>query len=160
MKPARVAPRLSAALVLVFLASALLGCRHTPPEATPEGAVRLWLERMEASTDDLRAAKEAYAVLGPASRANLQERAERASRVQGRRVEPEEMLAEGRFGLKFRPKSMTATVHGEEAEVAVSGDDPSVEHATVHCVEERGLWRVEPGLPDVSVLPRWRDAGP
>jgi hypothetical protein len=147
-----------------LIACAVLGsaaCSRAAPDATPDGVVHLWLERMETSTDDPRAAREAYALLGPASRSTLEDRAARASRVQGRRVEPYEMLAEGRFGLKFRPKTMSATVTGDQASVEVMGSDPAAEHATVHCTRERPGegWRIEPGLPDITALPRWRDGG-
>ena len=80
--------------------------------------------RMEASDDDAQAIREAYALLGPAARANLGERAERASRLEGHRVEPWDMLAEGRFGLKFRPKSMVSHIEGDVATVSVTGDEP------------------------------------
>ena len=59
------------------------------------------------------------------------------------------MLAEGRFGLKFRPKTMSAKIEGEDAFVEVRGDGPE-ERATVHCVREAPAWRVEPELPDVA----------
>lgn len=129
------------ALVLLALVSVLLagtGCSRSAPDSTPEGVVRLWLEKMESAADDSRAMKEAYALLGPRARANLKERADRASRGQGRRYEPHEMLAEGRFGLRFRPKTMTARTEGDEAWVEVKGDGPE-EHATVKCVREAAL---------------------
>jgi hypothetical protein len=134
---------------LVALAAvALLGaCTRSAPDATPEGAVRLWVEKMEASAEDARAMKEAYGLLGPHARSNLKERAERASRGQGRRYEPHEMLAEGRFALKFRPKALTSKVEGEAASVEIRGDGPD-ERASVHCVREGVAWRVEPELPD------------
>ena len=162
---------LALALPLVSLAA---GCARGAPDATPEGAVRLWLEKMETSTEDPRAMREAFVLLGPAARANLDERAQRASRVQGRRVEAYEMLAEGRFGLKFRPKAMVSHIEGDRATVEVTGDDPVREHARVLCAREPrgqepgepgeherdhapgkgGAWRVEPELPDVMALPR------
>lgn len=144
---------------LSIFALIAVACTRAAPDATPEGVVRLWLERMEASIDDPHAAREAYALLGPAARANLAERSERASRTQGRRVEPYEMLAEGRFGLKFRPKTMTATLQGDSATVRVEGDDATSERALVQCAREGGAWRIEPELPDVAALPRWRDGG-
>src|SRR3954452_21379089 len=104
-----------AAVPLLFALFA--SCSRAAPDATCENAVRLWLERMEASTEDGRAAREAYAILGPTARTNLERRAERASRVQGRQVEPYEMLAEGRFGLKFRPKQMTTRILDDQATV-------------------------------------------
>ncbi len=149
------------AIVLAIALAA--GCSRPAPDATPEGAVRAWLDRMEASDDDPRAIRDAYALLGPAARANLEERAERASRLEGHRVEPWEMLAQGRFGLKFRPKAMVARAAGDEAHVEVTGDEPLSEHAVVKCAREtvgaRAAWRVEPDLPPVPPLPR-RDPEP
>lgn len=142
----------------VLLLLVLASCSRGPPDATPEGAVRLWLEKMESSADDGHAMKEAYLLLGPHARANLKERADRASRGQGRRFEPHEILAEGRFGLRFRPKAMTSRVSGDDAWVDVRGDGPD-EHATMKCTHEGPAWRVEPELPDVSVPTRRIDGG-
>ncbi|HEX7667250.1 MAG TPA: hypothetical protein VF407_22115 [Polyangiaceae bacterium] len=122
--------------------------------------MRLWLDRMEASAEDARAAHEAYELLGPKARANLEERADLASKMQGRHVEAEQMLAQGRFGLKFRPKTLTSQVNGDDAVVAVSGNNQMAEHTTVHCVRETGQWKVEPDLPDIAPLRhRSSDAG-
>jgi hypothetical protein len=144
--------RWAALLALTFAA-----CSRQAPEETPEGVVRLWLEKMEEQDEDPRAAREAFALLGPSARANLEQRAERASRMMGRRVEPHEMLAEGRFGLKFRPKTMTSHVTGDRATVDVLGADPA-ERATVVCArgrsaENRPAWRVEPELPEPPAPP-------
>lgn len=141
-------------LVLAFA----IGCSRPPPDATPDGAVRLFVEKMESSGDDPRATRDAYALLGPRARANLKERAGRASRGQGRRHEPYEMLAEGRFGLKFRPKAMAARTVGDEAFVDVRGDGAD-DRATVHCVREAEGWRVEPELPDIMAPARRGDGG-
>ncbi len=122
-------------------------CSRPAPDATPEGVVRLWLEKMEAQSEDPRASREAFQLLGPQARANLEKRAERASRSMGRRVEPYEMLAEGRFGLKFRPKTMTSSTTGDRATVDIVGSDRTIEHATVVCAREGAAWRVEPELP-------------
>lgn len=139
------------ALVLALVA----GCSRKPADATPEGVVHLWLEKMEAATDEPRVTREAFGLLGPAARANLEERAHRTATLQGRRVEAADMLAPGRFGLSFRPKAMRAVYEGNgaEARVEVTGADPS-EHATVHCVREGVAWRVEPELPDPRPVPR------
>jgi hypothetical protein len=149
-------------LVVAIASSSLLalfatGCSRSAPDATPDGAVRVWLDRMEESDDDPRAIRDAYGLLGPAAHANLEERAARASRLEGHRVEPWEMLAEGRFGLKFRPKAMVAKIEGETASVFVTGDEPLTEHALVHCARASGTsvaWRVEPDLPPVPPLPQ------
>jgi hypothetical protein len=136
---------------------ALSGCSRAMPDATPEGVVRLWLDKMETG-DDAPAMKEAHALLGPRARANLKERADRASRGQGRRYEPHEMLAEGRFGLRFRPKGMTSRIEGDNAWVEVRGEGPD-EHATVKCTREGNAWRIEPELPDPLTPARRADAG-
>lgn len=120
--------------------------------------MRLFVEKMETGAEDPRAMREAYQLLGPHARSNLKERADRASKGQGRRYEPFEMLAEGRFGLKFRPKTMIAKIEGEDAFVEVRGDGPE-ERATVHCVREAPAWRVEPELPDVQAPQRRGDGG-
>ena len=148
-----------AALGLVLaLAFGSLGCSRSAPDATPEGAVRLFVEKMESGAEDPRAMREAYQLLGPRARANLKERADRASKGQGRRYEPFEMLAEGRFGLKFRPKAMSTKVEGDDAFVDVRGEGPE-ERATVRCVREAPAWRVEPELPDVIAPQRRTDGG-
>lgn len=144
--------------LVVLLVALLAACSRAAPDATPEGAVRQWVEKMESSTEDARAMKEAYQLLGPRARANLKERAERASRGQGRRWEPHEMLAEGRFGLSFRPSTMSAKIEGEEAVVEVRGDAPE-DRAMVRCTREGGAWRVEPELPDVQAPARRADGG-
>ena len=90
---------------------------------------------------------------------SLEERAERASRVQGRQVEPFEMLAEGRYGFHFRPKAMTSTIKGDDAIVDVRGQNPELEQAQVHCHLENGVWRIEPGIPEPSAPQRREDAG-
>jgi hypothetical protein len=147
---------LSLSLCLALL-GALPSCSRAALDATPEGVVRLWLDKME-TAEDAPSMKEAHALLGPRARANLKERAERASRGQGRRYEPHEMLAEGRFGLRFRPKTMSAKIDGDDALVEVRGDGPE-ERALVKCTREGSGWRIEPELPDVLTPARRADGG-
>jgi hypothetical protein len=134
------------AIVLAALAPA---CSHAPPDATPEGAVKLFLDEMEAASDDPRVMRRAYDLLGPAARANLEQRAHHTSLLQGRQVAAWEMLAAGRFGLSFRAKTWRApNIVGDRATVEVLGSDPANEHATVVCVKEGVSWKIEPGLPE------------
>lgn len=144
-------------VLLVALVALVAACTRAAPDATPDGVVRLWLDKMEASTEDPRVIREAYALLGPAARANLEERARRTSQLQGRRVEPWQMLADGRFALRFRPKSMKAAIVGDRATVEVVGDE-ATQSASVRCVHEAGGWRVEPEIPELIAAPK-RDAG-
>jgi hypothetical protein len=128
--------------------AASLACTRPAPEATPEGAVRAFLDVMEGAGDDPSLTHRAYDLLGPQARANLGERAHRTSQLQGRQVEPWTMLAAGLFGVSFRPKATRATVVGDRATVDVFGEDPQSEHASVLCVHESEGWRIEPGLPE------------
>jgi hypothetical protein len=134
--------------VLALVATVLHGCSRPPPDATPDGATRLFLDAMESAETDAREMRRAYNLLGPGGRANLEERARRTSRLQGRQVQPWDMLATGRFGVAFRPKTMRSKVVGDRASVEVLGADPQNERATVVCVHEAGGWRVEPEFPD------------
>lgn len=153
MKLSALAVALSALAVrargfLLGLALGLSACSRPPPDATPDGAVRLFLDEMDLAGDDPRAIRRAYDLLGPAARANLGERARRTSLGQGRQVQPWDMMAAGMFGLAFRTKAMRPNVVGDRATVEVFGEDPQREHASVVCVREGGVWRVEPGFPE------------
>lgn len=134
----------------LLAAVALAACSRGAPDSTPDGALRLFLERMEVATDDPRAMTEAYDLLGRTAKKNLEERADRASLVEGKRIAPKDMLATGYFGLRFRPKTMTVHLDGDSATVAVTGSDPQ-EHAEVVCVREGAGWRIEPEMPPLSL---------
>lgn len=139
----------TAQLVLALSATFLgiSGCSRPPPDATPDHAVRLFLDDMDSAGDDPASMRRAYALLGPSARANLSERARRTSELLGRHIEPSEMLAAGFFGVAFRPMSMRSTVVGDRATIDVFGEDPHSEHATVACVREGLTWRIEPSFP-------------
>ncbi len=145
----RMNPALRAGLVLLVLGAAgAFGCSRPPPDSTPDGAVRLFLDDMDSAGDDPAAVRRVYQRLGPVARANLVERARRTSELQGRHFEPWDMVAAGLFGVAFRPKAMRATVVGDRASVDVFGEDPHTEHAAVACVREGQAWRIEPGFPE------------
>ncbi len=117
-----------------------MGCAEETPDATPEGALRAFLEAMEESRyDDARRA-EAYALLDETSRAELQERVGRAEALGRTGLEPWEMLATGRFRLSFEPRSMSAQIEGDEGVVVVQGRGG--ERAEVPVVREGQRWRV------------------
>lgn len=141
---------------LGFVACLLVACSHPAPDATPESALRNWLDHMDAQTTDPSEAKAAYALLGPATRQSLEHRAERASQIEGHHVEPYEVLAEGRFALRFRPKRFATTMSGEQATVDVTGTEPT-DRATIRCVKEGRGWRVELQLPEPVEPPRSDD---
>jgi hypothetical protein len=135
---------LAACLSLVLAA----GCTRTPPDATPDGALHLFLDDLDNAEEDGRLMQAAYELLGPAARANLAERAHRVTASQGRQVHPWQMMAAGRLGLAFRPKTMRSSIVGDRATVEVLGAAPQTEHASVVCVREGEVWRIEPGFPE------------
>lgn len=145
-------------IVAFMLLLSLLGCSRAPPDATPEGAVHLFLDRMEAAASGAVPMSDVYALLGPATRKNLADRASRAGRIQGRRIDASDMLAPGRYALKFRPKSMTSRVSGDTAVVTVVGYEAS-ETAEVTLVRENGAYKMELDLPDVTPLRQREERG-
>ena len=143
--------------LLALLTAAIVSCSRPPPDATPEGALRTWLDEMGAQVSDPHETRAAYAMLSKQTHQNLEKRAERASRIEGRRIEAQDMLAQGRFALRFTPKKFVTTTSGDSATVEVTGDEPS-DHATIHCVKEGPVWRVDLALPELVDLPRRQDA--
>jgi hypothetical protein len=142
-----------AVLLLVFSCA----CSRAAPGTTPDGAVRLWIERMEDAAVDPAAAKEAFGLLSSATRQNLEARAARDAPRLGRRLAAYEMLAEGRFGLRFRPKTFRTQIDGAHATVEVRGEPG--EEATVMVTREPQGWRLELELPDVVPLAKRTDGG-
>jgi len=53
------------AALVAAIALAVCACNHAPRDATPEGAVRMFIEEMESSADDFTAMKRVYELLGP-----------------------------------------------------------------------------------------------
>jgi hypothetical protein len=107
---------------------------------------------MDASVSDPKKAKDAYALLDKTTQDKLSKRAERSSRIEGHRVEPYEVLAEGRFALRFRLKHVTTAISGNTATVSVTGDEPT-DVANIKCAKEGVVWRVVLELPELMELP-------
>jgi len=145
-------------MVIVGLGAANVfgsGCTPRPANATPEGAVREFIERMRLVGSEPAAAKSVFAVLSKRTRQNLAERAQRYSAASGKTIAPEAMIVPSRFLIRFEPQRMTSTVVGSHALVQVLGLGPD-EHAKVTCAYEEDGWRVElelPPLPAVQVRP-------
>lgn len=146
------APRQLAPLLLL----SIFACSRTPPDATPEGAVRELIERMEQNDGAPERASAAYELLSETTRANLIERAKRASSATGRPIPPEQMLAPSRFVLLFRPQQIEARIEGDRAFVDVFGADPAVDRARIPLVREGERWRIELGLPELPPVERRR----
>src|SRR5260221_14026505 len=147
--------------LLVTLAVA--ACARKPPDLTPEGAVRDLLERIERiekrMETDPAEARAIYELMSTRTKANLIERARRASTTSGRKVPPEEMIAPGRFSLRFEPRKMHVRMADDRAVVDVIGIDPETDRAEVPCVLEDGPWRIEIPLPALTPMERRPDTG-
>ena len=134
-------------------------CTRKPPDLTPEGAVRELLDRIDRVEADPSEARAAYELLSSRTKADLIERARRASTTSGREVPPEEMLAPGRFSLRFEPRKMHARIAESRAVVDVIGIDPETDRAEVPCVLEEGRWRIEIPLPPLLPVEKRPEAG-
>jgi hypothetical protein len=149
----------SARALFAVSAAAWGGCSRSPPDASPEGAVRELLDRIDRIESNPAEARVVYDLLSSRTRANLVERAHRASTTSGREIPPEQMLAPGRFSLRFEPRQMHARLLRDRAIVDVIGIDPVTDHAEVPCVLEQGRWRIEIPLPPLAPAERRPDAG-
>lgn len=132
-----------------------LACGSADADGPVETLSR-FLETMDRSNLNDNARKDAYAMLDETTQAALAERAKRAALVTGRKFAPWDMLASGRFRMRFAPaehSEMHATVTGEHAVVHVLAEGGK-ERASVPMTRQAGRWRVQ--LP----LSRVRDADP
>ena len=137
---------------VVFLAAA---CSRRPPNATAEGAVREFVERMRRVDGDPTDAKAAFDLLSKRAQQNLAARAQRYSAASGKTIAPEAMLVPSRFLLRFEAQRYTAQVAGTQALVEVVGL-LAHERAHIPCVFEEDAWRVNvvlPQLPPVQMRP-------
>lgn len=137
---------------LLALALCAAACENEAIDASPEGVVEAFIDRMERVHGDLDRSREAYELLWSEAKRNLAERAKRASAVTGRAIAPEEMIAPSRFSLQYKPKRFTSRQEGGWAVVTVYGDSPDTEHRAVRCIREEGAWRVMLEMPGLSPI--------
>ncbi|MBL8679610.1 MAG: hypothetical protein JNK05_10615 [Myxococcales bacterium] len=133
------------ALALMVLVS--VGCDR-PQDETPEDALSAWVAAMNGSRGDPSTRRRAYDLLSQRTRENLARRAAVAAQLSGREVKAWEMLAPGRFALRFSfdRQALRARVEGDRAVVIARG--PRTEVAEVPMVREEGRWRVDLALPE------------
>ncbi len=126
----------------------MIACGDAHDDATPTGALVLFLEAMDQAASDSNALERAYRLLDPAARNALAQRADKAETLAGRAYPPWEMLAEGRFRLRFTPARhrMRAKIDGDNARVSVS-DESGKQTVHVPLVREGDAWRVVLDVP-------------
>jgi hypothetical protein len=142
------------------MALVLAGCGRKPVDATPEGVLREFLERIERVQGNPKDATMAYELLSKAAQAGLAERAKRASAALGTRVAPEQMIAPAHFFPRFQPRSWSTRVDGDKAFIQLVGLDEGAERATVPCIREEGHWRVHIALPPLPPVEKRSDVIP
>lgn len=146
---------IAALVVIAALVTGAGGCSRRPPNATPDGAVRELVERMQRVQGDPRDAKVVYGLLSKRAQANLAARAQRGSAATGKSIVPEAMIVPSRFLLRFEPQRYVAQIAGAHALVVVEGALPD-QRAQIPCVYEDDSWRVDlplPALPPIQTRP-------
>jgi hypothetical protein len=138
--------------------STLQACARQAADDTPERAVQEFNERMQRVHGDTSKSKAAFELLAASARANLEERARRASATSGRNVAPEEMLAPSRVYLSFQPRSWSTERGADWALVTAEGDSAN-ERKQIRCVLEQGRWKVVLELPELPPLERRGSTG-
>lgn len=141
----------------VWLAAGLLAissaCAQRSEEDSPERVAQEFIDRMQRVHGDPQKSKAAFELLAAGARANLAERAERASAAVGRVVKPEEMLVPSRFYLSFQPRSWSTEQGAGWAVVTVAGESPS-EQKQIRCLRENNEWKVVVDLPELPPIER------
>ncbi len=155
-----VRPRLALAALLVV---ALSACSPAPSDSTPTGALRLFLRAMEQAGSDPTALETAFGLLDAHAREVLEQRARDASALaNGRQFAAWEMLAQGRYRVRFAYAeygSMRERVEHERATVTVVGTSGN-DRADVPLVRESGHWRVVLDIPTPPVREESREEPP
>jgi len=139
--------RLVTVLCFALFVACSAGCSSSPAagaQRSPSETLRQFLAAMDQSASDDRALRVAYELLASPAQKALEARAARVKSLAGQSLEPWQMLAQGRFRLRFSPASrrgMRESIQGDRATVTVTGTGPD-ERADVPLVRENGQWRV------------------
>ena len=141
------------ALYAAVLVAALGGCEPDAAVATPDGAVRAFVDLVRSYEGNEREAEAIYELLSSRAKSNLQARAERYGAASGKTIEPWAMLVPSRMVPRFSPQGYAAQVVGKYALVEIVGVGPT-EVARVPCVLEEGAWRLDLVLPELPPVLR------
>lgn len=146
-------PHGKALLSTLALLLAVGGCKRTPENVTPEGAVRELFAALEGMSTEPSRSKDALLLLGPNTSKNLEARAQRASKVEGRTIATADYLAAVRYLPRTRATTYATTLgaSGELAEVTAM-DESGRDLVHVTTVKQGELWRVELALPEMQPL--------
>ena len=145
-----------------LVALLLVACSGSDAETTPADVLSHFLDAMDRSTVNDSALADAYALLDSGARRELRSRADQAALVAGHDFEPWQMLAQGRFRLRFSPAEhggMRAKISGQNAVVHVVSDDRRSQ-VDVPMVREAGQWHVKLEIPAVRPVSKAEGEAP
>jgi hypothetical protein len=150
--PAAFAVRsLAKCAVAWFVPLLFFACGANDPDKNPSEVLAHFLEAMDRTAHDDGALKDAYALLDETSQHELAARAGRTSSLAGRSYAPWDMIAQGRFRMRFAPAEhaeMRAAISGNNALVHVRST--TGREADVPLVREHGHWRIKLELATIA----------
>lgn len=140
---------------LAALALLLVGCQKRPENATPEGAARELMSALEGIAGDPTRSKQALRMLGPVTLKNLETRAARASKVEGRTISSADYLAASRYLPRTRVAKVQSELNVSQDQAALSLLDANGSEVTRLAAAKVGeVWLLELGLPELPPLPK------
>jgi hypothetical protein len=134
----------------LVVAMCLIAACDAPPDATPDGVVRAFVEQLAAFKGDARHATRLFEMLSERAKDNLRQRAERYSAASGRKIAPSAMMVPSRFSPGLI-RAYSAQLAGKYALVEVVGTPPS-RRAKIPCVFENDRWRIDIVMPALAPL--------
>jgi hypothetical protein len=140
----------------LLLLMALAACEPAPPNDTPEGAVREFIEIVRGFHGNEQDANTLFELLSERAKQNLRSRADRYGAASGKKIGPTAMIVPSRMTPRFNPQAYSARIVGKYALVDVVGVT-AAQVAQVPCVFEDDLWRLDlvlPELPPMQQRPR------
>jgi hypothetical protein len=141
-------------LLLATMLGLFGACARHPADATPEGALDLFLRSMEETPYDPQAGAHAFALLAPPAREAIRREAQRAQQITGKPATPESMFTPTWTPLRFPVDRTHAVVDsdGVHAIVDVYGLEPATQHVRVPMVREGEGWRLDVEVPPAPAV--------
>jgi hypothetical protein len=145
----------TAALLALAAWPMLAGCARRAPDATPEGALDLYLRTMEETPYDPQATGRAFRLLSPKAREAIKAESARAQQITGKPLPVEAFFTPTWRPLRFPVDRLHAVIapDGEHAMVDVYGVDAKADHVRVPMVREGEGWRLEIDIPPSAPEP-------
>jgi hypothetical protein len=128
----------------------LVACQQETRERGPDDVVSELMSTLRRTHGDPLDGEAVVDLLWAPARANLKERARRASALSGRELSPGEMIVPSWFALHLSPERIEARKDGDWAEVTVFG--AAEESVQMRCVQEDGKWKVALELPPLAPI--------